>query len=203
MNKEARYMTGHEYHGWLHRILSGSRYLIIIAVLGSFLASVTVLVLSGLEVFRIILKLIGGGYQESVIVFVDVIQLIDSLLLGTVLYIIALGLYQLFINSDFKMPKWLRIDTLDDLKERLIALIGVMLVVIFLKNVVIWDHSISILWLGISIALVLGVIAYILMTAWNMRVKIYQIATENHLKNADFKQEELSIPDGKQHDKGS
>lgn len=194
-------MTGREYHGWLHRILSGSRYLIIIAVLGSFLASMTVLVLSGLEVFHIILKLIGGGYQEAEIVFVDVIQLIDSLLLGTVLYIVAVGLYQLFINSDFKMPKWLRIDTLDDLKERLITLIALMLVVIFLKNVVIWDHSINILWLGISIALVFGVIAYILGMAWNIRLKYYQMAAETHLKKAGSKQEELSIPDDKQHDK--
>jgi uncharacterized membrane protein YqhA len=187
-------MTGRKSVGFLDRLLSKSPYLILIAVIGSFLASVTALVLSGLEVINIILSLVNGGYpyqqdDTARLLYVDVIELIDSLLLGTVLYIIALGLYQLFINSDFEMPKWLHIDTLDDLKERLLTLIAVMLVVIFLRNVVTWDHSMSILWLGMGIALVSGVIAYFLGVVWTARMQVHRMEIENSRVIANSKQE--------------
>lgn len=181
-------MTERKTRGLLDRVLSKSPCLILIAVIGSLLASVTALFLSGLEVVNILVSLLSGGYpyhndNTSRLLYVDVIELIDSLLLGTVLYIIALGLYQLFINSDFEMPRWLHIDTLDDLKERLLTLISVMLVVIFLRNVVTWDHSINILWLGAGIALVFGVTAYFLGVIWTARARIHKIERENSPEN--------------------
>jgi len=48
-------------------------------------------------------------------------QLIDTFLLGTVLYIVAIGLYELFIDPQIKTPAWLEIRSIDDLKERLLG----------------------------------------------------------------------------------
>lgn len=41
-------------------------------------------------------------------------------LVGTVLYITAIGLYQLFV-ADIKMPGWLQIDSPDELEGSLIS----------------------------------------------------------------------------------
>ncbi len=37
------------------------------------------------------------------------------------LYIIAIGLYELFIDSRIPVPPWLRIDDIDDLKHKLVS----------------------------------------------------------------------------------
>jgi uncharacterized membrane protein YqhA len=75
------------------------------------------------------------------------------------MYIIAVGLYELFIDSSLPMPGWLRINTLDDLEERLLSVVVVLLAVTFLGSAVTWDGSNGILALGAAIALVIGVIA--------------------------------------------
>ena len=85
--------------------------------------------------------------------------MIDLFLLGTVLYIVAIGLYELFVDPGLPMPAWLRITTLDDLKERLLGVVGVLLAVTFLGSAVTWDGSANILALGLAVGVVLGVIS--------------------------------------------
>jgi hypothetical protein len=51
------------------------------------------------------------------------IEVVDLFLLWTVFLIIALGLYELFISSDLKLPGWLVIRTLDDLEVELVGVV--------------------------------------------------------------------------------
>jgi uncharacterized membrane protein YqhA len=85
------------------------------------------------------------------------VTMIDLFLLGTVLYIVAIGLYELFVDPGLPMPGWLRITTLDDLKERLLGVVGVLLAVTFLGSAVTWDGSADIL--GLAVGAVLGVVS--------------------------------------------
>jgi uncharacterized membrane protein YqhA len=87
------------------------------------------------------------------------VTIIDLFLLGTVLYIIAVGLYELFVDPGLPMPAWLRITTLDDLKERLLGVVVVLLAVTFLGSAVTWDGSVNILALGLAVGTVLGVVS--------------------------------------------
>ena len=143
----------------MSRILSSSRYILLIAVLASFLASAALLVYSGLTVIRLVLDMFSSiqltpdSAKELAVKF---IQLVDIILLSTVLYIVALGLYELFIDENLPTPKWLHITSLDDLKERLISVIIVMLAATFLGYVIEWDKSIAILALGLGIAVVIA-----------------------------------------------
>lgn len=149
----------------LRRILSGSRYFVIIAVLATFLASVSILIYGGITVLSIIYDMFAHGQfttTEAKHLAVEFIELIDLFLLGTVLYIIALGLYELFIDDKLSMPPWLVITSLDDLKGKLIGVVIVLLAVTFLGAVVNWDNSPTILALGISTGLVLLALGYIL-----------------------------------------
>ncbi len=147
------------------KILGGSRYIVVIAVVGSLLASVIVTLFAGVQVFRIALEIILTSSQTDDLgkrLAVGATELIELFLLGTVLYVIALGLYQLFIDRNIVLPKWLTIHSLDNLKERLLGTVVVMLAVSFLGFVVAWDGSINILGLGGAVGLVIASLAYIL-----------------------------------------
>ena len=54
------------------------------------------------------------------------IEITDIILLGTVLYIVALGLYQLFIDHNLALPRWLKVNDLTDLKRDLIGVVVVL-----------------------------------------------------------------------------
>ena len=147
----------------VRRILASSRYFIVVAVLGSFAASATALVFGGLATVGVILQAFGGGdlLQKGAVKVLqaELVTIIDLFLLGTVIYIIAVGLYELFVDPGLPMPGWLRITTLDDLKERLLGVVAVLLAVTFLGSAVTWDGSANILAFGLAVGLVLGVVS--------------------------------------------
>jgi uncharacterized membrane protein YqhA len=141
------------------RILAGSRYFVLLAVVGSFMASVAVLVHGVLTVIVTILSTFSHSEltaQGARHLSMECVEIIDLFLLGTVLYIIALGLYELFIDRSLPMPYWLHVSSLDDLKDKLLGTVVVMLGVSFLGDVVTWEGQNNILALGAAIAVVVG-----------------------------------------------
>jgi uncharacterized membrane protein YqhA len=149
--------------GIVRRILASSRYFIVVAVVGSFAASAAALVYGGLATAAVIAQTFGGGdlFQKGGVklLSVELVTIIDLFLLGTVLYIVSVGLYELFVDPGLPMPPWLRITTLDDLKERLLGVVAVLLAVTFLGSAVTWDGTSSILAFGLAVGLVLGVVS--------------------------------------------
>ncbi len=149
----------------LRNILARSRFLVIIAVIGTFLASAAILIDAGLAVVNIVFETFAQRtFTIEVIkhVAVEFIESIDLFLLGTVLYIISLGLYELFIDDLLPMPRWLVISSFDDLKERLLGIVIVLLAVSFLGFVVAWDGNTNILALGVAVGLVLLALSVLL-----------------------------------------
>jgi len=147
----------------LRNMLAGSRYLIIIAVIGTALMSIVTLIYGGLIVLSVIFEMFTHAIftaDGAKHLAVECIEIIDLFLLGTVLYIVALGLYDLFIDESLVVPNWLMITSLDDLKDRLLGIIIVLLAVTFLGNVVAWDGTTTILALGIAIGFVLFALGF-------------------------------------------
>jgi uncharacterized membrane protein YqhA len=93
------------------------------------------------------------------------IEIIDLFLLGTVFYIIALGLYELFIDDQITLPDWLNIHDFDQLKAKLIGVIVVIMGVIFLSQLVGWDGERNLLEFGAGIALVIASLTWYLKRA--------------------------------------
>lgn len=142
----------------MQKLLVTSRYLILIAVLGSCLAAATIIIYNGaLLIHTLILLVIYpamsvlAGRQLAV----TCIELIDSFLLGIAFYMVAIGLYELFLNRQIDTPGWLHVRSLDDLKTRLLAVTILVLSVFFLEQVMNWDRKSDILALGIAEALVI------------------------------------------------
>ncbi len=163
----------------VRRILAGSRFFILIAVLASFLSAVAIVLYGVLVTAKLIwdafvrreltgprkveaLDLSAHGMEKLALQF---IQLIDVFLLGTVLYIIALGLYELFLDPDLPVPRWLRLGDLDDLKEKLAGVIIVLLGVGFLGEAIDWDRGTDILAFGAANALVIAALGVVFLLA--------------------------------------
>ena len=88
--------------------------------------------------------------------------MIDLFLLGTILLITSVGLYQLFINSHMELPEWLVVTDLEQLKFNLLAVIVVMLVIFFLGAAAgDFAKSDGILDFGLAIGAVLAGVALV------------------------------------------
>ena len=154
--------------GFLKDLFAASRFVVVFAVIGTFVGSVVLLVMSALTVFRIawqeIVDFDASKLSANHIdrLGVDFIKVIDITLLGTVLYIVSLGLYQLFIQHDLPLPQWLKLADLTDLKIDLIGVTVVLLGVTFLGEVVDWTGDGDILALGGAVALVIAALGGIL-----------------------------------------
>jgi uncharacterized membrane protein YqhA len=150
---------------WVIRLFSSSRYFAAFAVLGAFLAAVTLYVYGTLVVVELIWETIDQfgisleGVKHLQVVF---IEMTDVFLLGTVLFIVAFGLYQLFIQPDLPVPTWLRIHNLDQLTERLIEVVGVLLSVTFVSFAVEGSDGSNLLEFGVSAAIVIAALSALL-----------------------------------------
>jgi len=152
----------------LRNLFGTSRFVIGLAVAGAFLGSVLLLVMSTLTVIRLAWREITNFDTENLTghhldrLGVDLIEITDMILLGMVLYIVSLGLYQLFIDNTLAVPSWLRVTDIADLKRDLINVTVVLLGVSFLGEVVDWDGMTDILSLGAAIALVIVALGLIM-----------------------------------------
>jgi uncharacterized membrane protein YqhA len=78
-------------------------------------------------------------------------------LLGTVLLVIGYGLYELFIDEDLRVPIWLQVHDLDDLKSKLIGVVVAIISVIFVGVYVDANRASDVIAYGVGAgALVVG-----------------------------------------------
>ncbi|NJM72247.1 MAG: YqhA family protein [Scytonema sp. RU_4_4] len=149
----------------LQQIFGACRLSIVAAVLCLLLAGFALLIYGCIQTFTTIGHALMLGYvssKEAKMLLLSFIEIIDLFLLATVLYITGLGLYELFIDSRIKVPAWLHVRSIDDLKGKLTSVVVVMLGVVFLGHAVKWEGGMEILPYGLSIALVIGTLTYFL-----------------------------------------
>jgi uncharacterized membrane protein YqhA len=146
------------------RIASASRYLIVVAVICIFITGIALLVYGASETYELVAHLFSDGVNAkgSKALVLAAIELVDLFLLATVLFVIAIGLYELFIDDNLALPGWLEIHTLDDLKDKLIGVVIVVLGVLFLGQAISWDGQRDLLGFGAAIALVVAALTYFL-----------------------------------------
>jgi len=147
----------------LLRLLSKSRYLIFAAVLCTLVAATALLAYGVLETVAIVRSILDpsiSGPKGGKDLILASIELTDLFLLATVLYVIAVGLFELFVDDRLDLPAWLEIHDLNDLKEKLIGVIVVVLGVVFLGQVVTWNGERDLLGYGGGIALVIAALTW-------------------------------------------
>jgi len=149
-------------------LLFHSRFITILAVIGSLLASIVMFIKGTIKIVSAVAsfckRVIGAhetGYgSEELVAFISAV---DIYLFATVLLIFSMGLYELFISeiapasqtSDTR-PSWLKISSLDDLKSSLGNVILMILIVTFFEKtlIVAYHNALDLLYLGVGILLV-------------------------------------------------
>jgi len=146
------------------KLLASSRYLIILAVIGSFVAGTVLLIFDVFDTIQLV-ALLDDSFENPAkggkLLMIEAIQLVDLYLVAVVMYLIALGLFELFIDDRLDLPDWLEIHGINDLKEILISVIMVVMAVYFLSVVLSWEKGdTSILYLGGGIAVMIFALTY-------------------------------------------
>lgn len=156
----------------LRRTLASSRYLVVIAVLGTLAASLTLLVYEALVVAEGVIEAIRIGSVSAAkakLLAVDLIQAVDIFLIAIAVYMISLGLYVLFIDESLPLPRWLVFRDLEDLKANLVSIVIAVLAVLFLREAVSWDGQSNLLELAAALALMIAVLIFFLSRKSNRR----------------------------------
>ncbi|MDR1808899.1 MAG: YqhA family protein [Prevotella sp.] len=160
---------------WIENVfesfLFNCRFITILAVLGSLLASLIMFVNGSLEVMNGIGEFYtvhfssGGahGSSEETNLVATLVASVDEYLFATVLLVFSMGIYELFISeidpasrrSDTR-PNWMRIESIDDLKSSLGKVILMVLIVSFFKYSlrIKYENASDLLFLGIGVLLV-------------------------------------------------
>lgn len=142
------------------RMLTAARYSIILGVVASLALTLTLFVVIVGRGAVVITEAPAAvtSIKAAKLLVVDCIELADLILLAVALYIVGLGLFELFI-APVPMPDWLTITSLDDLKSKLINIIVVALGVSFFGQVVTWDGVANLLPFGVAIGVVILALA--------------------------------------------
>lgn len=151
-------------------MVASSRFFVLVATVSLFLAFMAVMVSTIITTVLTIGHAIGGETGQNEMIG-KLIKQADYALLAMVLYVLALGLYSLFVDDRVPMPAWLRIHDLGNLKELLAGVVVVAIAVIFLGQALTWDGRSDLLAPGIGSAAVIAALALFL----------WQAARERHM----------------------
>jgi uncharacterized membrane protein YqhA len=176
------------------RFLAGTRYLILFPIFGLALAAGVFFVAGGYGLVRFIIVSIlealhiiaEEAHAEDIPAVIEVIEFVHTFLIGTVLYITAVGLYQLFIE-EVEFHGWLKIDSTEELEMNLIGVTVVVLAVNFLGVAFTGDPSI-LLDYGAGVALPIAALAlFVGLRVWSTHLtrSDSETASENPYKSED------------------
>ena len=147
----------------LEKLLWNTRYVTLLAVILSIIASLFLMILGSWEIVQAIFyynPLFDPSISSNNMLLYKIISSIDLFLIAIVLIIFGFGIYELFISEiDFTDSKFnqstLKIKDLDQLKNKIIKVIIIVLIVKFFERVLKFSDNFEtttdILYFGLSI----------------------------------------------------
>ena len=130
-------------------VLWSTRFVVIIAVVLSIISSISLFLIGGWDIIQATIfnnPLFNENINNSNDLLFKIISSIDLFLIGIVLLIFGFGVYELFISEiDFAKDKFadstLKINSLDQLKNKIIKVIIIVLIVKFFEKVLKLSHN--------------------------------------------------------------
>ncbi|MBI4286757.1 MAG: YqhA family protein [Chloroflexi bacterium] len=129
-----------------------SKYLILIAVVSSLVASTVAFLWGAVKTVKVLVGIVTA-FGADPTATVALVELMDTFLIATVLFIFGIGMYELFIGR-ISLPEWLIIRNLHDLKVKLSSVIILVMGIVFLEHLVEWSNPQGTLFFGIAMAIV-------------------------------------------------
>ena len=137
-----------------------SRYSIGFAVIGTFIGATALMAYGVHETVELVNAVVAewSGRADDATgapPLLAGIAAVDTFLIGVVLYFVAVGLYQLSFHP-LPLPRWLVVDDLGDLEDKLVKVVVLVLGIAFLGQAVTWDGQLDLLGFGVATALVIA-----------------------------------------------
>lgn len=154
----------------MRRIIGLTRFAVFVPALASIVGALLLMAQGSIEMIRVFLVAVTNqvSIKETI---VEVLTAVDAILLGTVLLVIGYGLYELFVDSDIKVPAWLQVKDLDDLKSKLIGVVVAIIAVVFVGVFVDANRADEVIAYGVGAgALVLGLAIFAFTTKKDPRL---------------------------------
>jgi uncharacterized membrane protein YqhA len=163
----------------------------VIPVIGLAIAASVFFVFGGIGLIRLLIELtvaaisnltqVAHSTDRGLVIF-EVVEFVHLFLVGTVLYITAIGLYQLFVH-EIKFPNWLKIDSTEELETNLIGVTVVVLAVNFMGAVFVGGKE-NLFEFGAGIALPIAALGVFLgLRTWS--TKLNKETPSEESKNTD------------------
>jgi len=145
------------------KFLWNFRYITVLAVILSILSAFTLIVIGSWDIIEAVIfynPLFDASISSNNELLFKLISAIDLFLIGIVLLIFGFGIYELFVSEiDFANSKFtestLKIRDLDQLKNKIIKVIIIVLIVKFFEKVLKFSENFTspmdILYFGLSI----------------------------------------------------
>ena len=129
--------------------LWSTRFIVLISVVLSIFSSIILFLLGGWDIIQAIIyknPLLNNSIETNNELLFNIISSIDLFLIGIVLLIFGFGVYELFISEiNFAKDKFadstLKINSLDQLKNKIIKVIIIVLIVKFFEKVLKLSHN--------------------------------------------------------------
>ena len=129
--------------------LWSTRFIVLISVVLSIISSIILFLLGGWDIIQAIIyknPLLNNNIETNNELLFNIISSIDLFLIGIVLLIFGFGVYELFISEiNFAKDKFadstLKINSLDQLKNKIIKVIIIVLIVKFFEKVLKLSHN--------------------------------------------------------------
>jgi uncharacterized membrane protein YqhA len=150
---------------FIETVLWKSRWMVFLAVIGSILAALMLMILGAADIALVLknglLLAVGATgsehFQETSVSII--IRAVNAFLIGTVMLIFGLGLYELFIckihaaEGEGSSANVLVVHSLDQLKEKIGKVIIMVLVVTFFKHALDMTYGtiVELVWLSVGI----------------------------------------------------
>ena len=141
----------------IDRPVSMTRSVILLSIIGTSLSAMAMMTYGLLVVFKVIVDAFKDrpyDVDHAKHFAIELIELTDLFLFGMALYVVSMGMVQLFLRPDVEVPAWMRVRDLADLKSQLVNVIVVLLAVSFLAVSVSWTSGSDIVYFGLAIGAV-------------------------------------------------
>lgn len=144
----------------MRRLVEISRFAVVLPAIAALVGGIVLMILGSLAIVQATFEVLTQGthLKETV---VSILTAVDAILLGTVLLVIGYGLYELFVDTNIAVPEWLEINTLDDLKAKLIGVVVAIIAVVFVGVLVDSKTAVDVMYYGAGAgAVVLALAAF-------------------------------------------
>lgn len=147
--------------GGVNKFVPWVRFIFVLPIMSALVASFVLVVFGFAETFRVIVEVLSHPNGHAMTTLrLHFVEVIDTFLLATILFVIGIGFYQLFVSPNLKVAAWMKVDSVHDLEVMLLGVVVTLLSVAGLAAIMSWDGQTDLMPFGVTIGLIIAALAY-------------------------------------------